>query len=65
MRHLLPFDGTRAAARLAALFVLVALLVVGSIRTRSPSHDPRTPSPASRVTRGTPGLFLLGESSHR
>ena len=65
MRHLLPFDGTRVAARLAALFVLVALLaVVGSIPSRGPSRDQRTPSPASRVTRGAPGLFLLGESSH-
>ena len=67
MRHQLPFDDTRAGARLAALFVLVALLaVVGSIRYRASSQDPQAPSPASRgVARGAPGLSLLGESSRR
>ena len=66
MRHQLPFDDTRASARLAALFLLVALLaVVGSIRYRTSSQDPRGPSPASRGTRGAPGLSLLGESSRR
>ena len=66
MRHQLPFDDTRAAARLGALFVLVALLaVVGSIRARGPARDPRGAPPAGRVARGAPGLFLLGESSHR
>jgi hypothetical protein len=66
MRHQVPFDDTRAGARLAALFVLFALLaVVGSIRYRGSSQDPRSPSPASRVNRGAPGLSLLGESSRR
>src|SRR4029434_2262527 len=40
MRHQLPFDDTRAGARLAALFVLVALLaVIGSIRVRGPGPE--------------------------
>jgi hypothetical protein len=66
MRHQLPFDDTRAGARLAALFVLVALLaVIGSVRYRGPGQDSRGVSPASRVARGAPGLFLLGESGHR
>ena len=66
MRHQLPFDGTRAGARLGALFVLVALLAVtGSIRYRFPGQDPRGVSPEGRVARGLPGLFLLGESTYR
>jgi|GEM_PF-1741335 hypothetical protein len=66
MRHQLPFDDTRAGARLAALVVLVALLaVIGSIRYRGPAQALRSLSPASGVARGAPGLFLLGESTHQ
>ena len=66
MRHQLPFDGTRAGARLGALVVLVALrTVIGSIRSRGSNQDLRGSSPASRVARGAPGLSLLGESSRR
>ena len=66
MRHQLSFDGRRAAARLAALAIAVALLVVvGAIRNQGSTQDQRSVAPASRVARGMPGLFLLGESSQR
>ena len=66
MRHQLPFDGTRAAARIVALAVAVALLVLlGALRDRGLPRAPRNGEAASRVARGTPAPELPVESTHR
>lgn len=66
MRHQLPFDGTLAAARLAALFAILALLVwVGSVRNRGSTGEPRSTEPSSQMARGTAGMDVPDQSTRR
>ena len=64
MRHLLPFDGARAAARLAALVAAIILLaLIGALRAPSPTREARGSEPASRVAHGASGLDDPGPSA--
>ena len=63
MRHQLPFDGTRAVARLAALFAL--LVWVGSVRNRGSTRERRSTEPSSQMARGTPGVDVPDQSTRR
>ncbi|HZJ55303.1 MAG TPA: hypothetical protein VFD38_14280 [Myxococcaceae bacterium] len=64
MRHLLPFDGARATARLAALVAAIILLaLIAALRPPDSTREARGSEPASRVSHGASGLDDPGPSA--